>query len=41
VAFLDYQPEIARAIRALLDRTPHLQGLVTGAGERQQSAPAP
>jgi hypothetical protein len=41
VALLDFQPEIAMAVRTLLDRTPELQGLVRGAGDRKQSPPPP
>jgi len=30
MAMLDYQPEIATAVRTLVERTPELRGLVRG-----------
>ena len=38
IAFLDFQPEIAMAVRTLLDRTPELRGLVRGAEDHTQPA---
>lgn len=41
VAALDFQPEIARAVRALVDHTPELRGLVGGAAAGDSAHPVP